>query len=368
MTATKRTDAAAALVEAANSGEWIAALDMIEHAFDVRGCILMAYDGFSHDPAAVLASSFGMRRDRQEQYMADFAAIDFRNRFCERQPSGQIIHDYQIGAIKDLDRTPIYAEFLQPLDLGRFVGVNLGVSAAQGKSHTFFALSKSNDSEPPCERESAEVLAMGKLARSAVRTASVVSAFRARGDSLFNAIDHVDVGVVFIAADGAIVECNSAARTLLDDRSAVASNGGKLRFVDPEAERVLQQSLRDDRALRAGRTWIAHGAEGAALVVIASNIGASSASVGQPVMTIVLADFRRQMRKGHAAWRQLFNFTQSECEVADYMLQGLSRREIASARRVAEGTVHAQMRSLYAKLQVSKLNDAVLLLNATLGR
>jgi len=366
MPALKRSDAAAALVEASNSGEWITALDMIESAFGVRGCILMAYDGFSRDPAAVLASSFGMRRDRQAEYMADFAALDFRNKFCERQPPGQIIHDYQIGAVKDLDRTPIYAEFLQPLDLGRFVGVNLGVSSARGKSHTFFALSKANDSMPPSEQESAEVLAMGKIARGAVRTASVVSAFRARGDNMFSAIDQIDVGIAFVGADGMLAECNQAARALLDERGAVSVENGRLRFLDPEAERTFELMLRDDPALRAGRTWVARGREDANLVVIASNI--SAAGAGQPVMTLILADVRRQTRNGFGAWKRLFGLTQSECEVAQGMLEGLSRREIAEARGVADGTVHAQMRALYGKLQVSKLSDAVLLLNATIGR
>lgn len=367
MLAPDHSDAAAALVEAANNGEWIAALDLVEQSFGVRGCILMAYDGLSRDPAAVLASSFGMRRDRQEQYMADFAAIDFRNKFIERQPSGQIIHDYQIAPVKELDRTAIYAEFLKPLDLGRFVGVNLGVTAAKDKSHTFFALAKANDSEPPSEAECAQVLAMAKLARAAVRTAGVVGALRARADSISAAVDRLDVGMIFVGGNRRIVELNNEARHLLDERNAVFTQGGQLRFADAEAEAHFLRVLQDDPALTPGRTWIARGADNSALVVIASNIATVSLSVDQPVLTLLLIDTRRQARRGGAAWRQLFRLTPTECEVAQCILAGMSRREIALARQVSEGTVHTQMRSIYAKLSVSKLNDAVLLLSATIG-
>lgn len=367
MLAPNHSDAAAALVEAANNGEWIAALDLVEQSFGVRGCILMAYDGFSRDPAAVLASSFGMRRDRQEQYMADFAALDFRNKFIERQPSGQIIHDYQIAPVKELDRTAIYAEFLRPLDLGRFVGVNLGVKAAKDKSHTFFALAKANDSEPPSETECAQVLAMAKLARAAVRTASVVSTLRARADSISAAVDRLDVGMILVAGNRRIVECNNEASRLIDQRSAVLSQGGQLRFADADADAQFTRFLQDDRALNPGRTWIARAADDSAIVVIASNINTVSLSIDQPVVTLLLVDARRQPRRGATAWRQLFRLTPTECEVAQCILGGMSRREIALARQVSEGTVHTQMRSIYAKLSVSKLNDAVLLLSATVG-
>ncbi len=367
MLAPDHSDAGAALVEAADNGEWIAALDLVEQSFGVRGCILMAYDGLSRDPAAVLASSFGMRRDRQEQYMTDFAAIDFRNKFIERQPSGKIIHDYQIAPVKELDHTAIYAEFLQPLDLGRFVGVNLGVSAAKDRSHTFFALAKANDSEPPSEQECAQVLAMAKLARAAVRTSSIVSSLRARADSISTAVDQLDVGMAFVAGNRHIVECNDAARHLLNERNAVYTQGGQLRFSDPEADAQFARLLQEDRALTPGRTWIAQGGDQSNLVVIAANIKSAGLSLGQPVLTLMLVDTRRQARNGAAGWRRLFKLTPSECEVAQCILRGLSRREIALARQVSEGTVHTQMRSIYAKLQVSKLNDAVLLLGATIG-
>ncbi|HRO03281.1 MAG TPA: hypothetical protein PLS69_06720, partial [Terricaulis sp.] len=121
-----------------------------------------------------------MRPDRQPDYLKNYASRDVRAAFCAAQPFGQIIHDYQMGPIGEVDRTSIYAEFLLPLDIGRFAGVNLGVAAARAKSHTYFALAKSNDSGPPSEQEASQIISMGKLARSAVHTAGIVAALRAR--------------------------------------------------------------------------------------------------------------------------------------------------------------------------------------------
>lgn len=360
-------DAAAALIDAANTAEWGYALNLVERSFDARGAILMGYEGFTRHPVAVLAGSQGMRPDRQEDYLANFAAIDLRAQFCGKQPSGQIIHDYQMGPINDVDRTPIYAEFLLPLDIGRFVGVNLGLSAAEGKSHTYFAVAKANDSGPPSAEESQQVLAMGELARSAVRNASVINALRARSNHLRTAIEQLDIGMVFVGVNRTLVDCNDAARRLLAQRGAVRADDGRFHFADPDADARLSKTLHGDIALQPGGMWTARGPDESTLVVIAVNIDASDLEVGKPVLTLLLVDPRRQPRGGHVGWKQLFRLTQSECEVAELMLKGLSRREIALTRGVSDGTVHAQMRALYGKLRVSKLNDAVLLLNATAG-
>jgi DNA-binding NarL/FixJ family response regulator len=126
--------------------------------------------------------------------------------------------------------------------------------------------------------------------------------------------------------------------------------------------------MRSDLALQPGEMWTAKcDGEGGSLVVVAAHISQHDLEVGAPVLTLFLIDPQRQTRDGKDAWARLFKLTASESEVASLMLRGLSRREIADARGVSEGTVHTQMRALYAKLHVSKLNDAVLLLSATSG-
>lgn len=361
------SEAAVALIDAANSNDWNPALNLVERAFDARGAILMGYEGFGSHPVAVLAGSAGMRPDRQSDYLANFANLDVRAQFCGRQQSGKIIHDYQMGAIRDVDRLPIYAEFLLPLDLGRFVGVNLGLSATEGKSHTYFALAKANDSEPPTALESQQVLAMGEFARSAVCTASVINALRARAQHLRVAIEKLDIGMVFVGMNREIADCNAAARRMLDDRAAVRADNGRLSFLDPDSDAELAKALACDIALQPGGMWLARAKDEGALVVIAVNIDAADLELNKPVLTLLLVDPQRRARHGHGAWRRLFNLTRSECEVAELMLMGMTRGKIADERDVSGGTVHTQMRALYGKLRVSKLSEAVLLLSATMG-
>ncbi len=362
-------DAAAALVDAASTEEWGPALNLVERAFGVRGVILMGYENFARHPVAVLASSAGMRPDRQQDYLENFAAIDVRAAFCAVQPHGQIIHDHQMGAIEEVDRTPLYAEFLLPLDIGRFVGVNLGLGQrTDARSHTYFAMAKANDSGPPTAEEAAQVLGMGQLARSAVRTAGIVSALRARSRRMRAAIEQLDIGVVFLEPGCVVTDCNDAARKLFSENSAVKVERRRLSFVDGEADAKLKKLMRSDIALQPGDMWTARRESGGgALVVVAAHIDYEMIELNGPVVTLFLIDSQRQTRTGKAAWIRLFNLTPSESDVAELMVRGLSRREIAERRGVSEGTVHVQMRALYAKLHVSKLNDALLLLSATSG-
>jgi len=362
-------DAASALVDAANTSEWTQALDLVERAFGARGAILMGYDTFARHPVAVIAGSQGMRPDQQEYYLENFAALDVRAAFCARQPHGKVIYDQQMGTLKEIDRTPIYAEFLLPLDLGRFVGVNLGVgAAASAQSHTYFALAKDNRAGPPDDAEAAQVMAMGKHARSAVRTAGIVTALRADADRMRAAIERLNVGVVFLRAGGEVVDCNTAALRLFAESTALTYQRRRLSFRDKEADAKLKRVMQSDLAFQAGEMWIANaGGDGGALIVIAAHIEHADLEFSAPVLTLFLINPQRRARSGRGVWSGMFGLTPSECEVAELMLSGLSRREIAEQRGVSEGTVHTQMRSLYAKLQVSKLNEALLLLNATAG-
>ncbi len=361
-------DAAAALVDAANTEDWGLALNLVERAFGVRGAILMGYENFARHPVAVIASSAGMRPDRQQDYLDNFAALDVRAAFCAVQPYGQIIHDHQMGPIDEVDRTPFYADFLLPLDIGRFVGVNLGLGQrSEARSHTYFALARANDAGPPTAEEAAQVLAMGQLARSAVRTAGIVSALRTRARRMRAAIEQLAIGVVFLEAGGAVADCNDAARILFAEAGAVKVERRRMSFVDAEADARLQRVLRSDLALQPGDMWTARRENGSALVVVAAHIDHETVELNAPVLTLFLIDPQRQTRTGKAAWMRIFKLTPSESEVAELMVRGMSRREIAEARGVSEGTVHVQMRALYGKLHVSKLNDALLLLSATAG-
>jgi DNA-binding NarL/FixJ family response regulator len=364
-----QADAAAALVEAAANDGWHDALNLVERAFDVRGAILMGYENFSRHPVAVISSSAGMRPDKQADYLENFADIDVRAAFMARQPHGKIMFDHQMGPIGEIDQTPFYAEFLLPLDIGRFVGVNLGVGGGdQPKSTTYFALAKDNDAGPPSEEQAAKVLALGKLARSAVRMAGVIGALRSRSERLQAAIDALDTGVVFLKPGCVVADCNDAARRMLMESDAIRYNHGRLSFADSEADAKLMQVMRGDRALHASDMWIAkRDSNGGALVIIAANLDLANVEFGAPVLTLFLIDPQRQTRGGRQAWIRLFKLTPSESEVAELILRGMSRREIAELRGVSEGTVHTQMRALYAKLHVTKLNDAMLLLSATSG-
>lgn len=361
-------DAAAALVDAANTEDWGLALNLVERAFGVRGAILMGYGNFARHPVAVIAGSTGMRPDRQQDYLDNFAALDVRAAFCASQPYGQIIHDHQMGPIDEIDRTPFYSEFLLPLDLGRFAGVNLGLGqGADTRSHTYFALAKGNDAGPPTAEEASQILAMGQLARSAVRTAGVVSALRARSRRMRAAIEQLAIGVVFLDASGAVADCNDAARILFAEGGAVKVEQRRMSFLDTEADSRLRRVLHSDLLLQPGDMWTARRASGGALVVVAAHIDYETVELNAPVLTLFLIDPQRQTRTGKTAWMRLFRLTPSEADVAELMVRGMSRREIAEARNVSEGTVHVQMRTLYGKLHVSKLNDALLLLSATAG-
>jgi DNA-binding CsgD family transcriptional regulator len=64
--------------------------------------------------------------------------------------------------------------------------------------------------------------------------------------------------------------------------------------------------------------------------------------------------------------RNLFGFTQAEAEIAIMTAEGTSREEIASARGAAVNTVSSQLKSIFAKADVTREAQLVALLNRLL--
>jgi len=64
--------------------------------------------------------------------------------------------------------------------------------------------------------------------------------------------------------------------------------------------------------------------------------------------------------------RDLFGFTQAEAEIAIMMAEGTSREEVASARGATVNTVSSQLKSVFAKADVTREAQLVALLNRLL--
>ncbi len=102
------------------------------------------------------------------------------------------------------------------------------------------------------------------------------------------------------------------------------------------------------------------GAHAAPRLVTVAPVGLDSGAFNFAPRAVVVVRGRQGDAHRAALFRHAFGLTLAEAEVALALARGLSREEIAVARGVAPATVHAQLKAIFAKLDVSREVELVL--------
>lgn len=351
-----------------HGGGWAEPLNMAERALGMRGVVMMAYERFRATPVAAIERSAGMPPESEPLYREQFAHIDTRAQFCLTRPAGEIIFDHQMGDLREIERVdPIYRDFLRPFDMARFVGVRLAPHGA-ADGYSLFAFSKPNDAEPPDGRETAYVLIAASVVQGALYAAAALGEARAVSAARGTALDALAFGVFFVSESGAIADANIMARTLFERGGGLTSANGRLAIDDDAAREKLTRILSGRKALRAVETVIVRRRDGArplTLLILRPSAHAlpGASALLRPVFVIEAG----AAPSPEGLWAAAFGLSAVEVAVAHLMTQGLTGREIASARGVGYATIRTQIASVYNKLGVSRASAAVrVLLQASL--
>lgn len=83
----------------------------------------------------------------------------------------------------------------------------------------------------------------------------------------------------------------------------------------------------------------------------------------EPRALVVLCDPSSSDSAGRSAIQSLLDLTPAESDVAVLIAEGVARDQIARRRGTSPDTVHAQMKSLYRKAEVTREAELVALLN-----
>jgi PAS domain-containing protein len=344
---------AAAFVSAgADGGEWGAPLGLVEHGFGARGVILMSYNAQSGAlPSVELCASAGMPA-QEENYKADFAAIDHRAAFCFAAEPGRLLHDDMIADARVRARMPIYADFLNRFDIGRFAAVNLGSVGAVVGASTFFSASFANDAGQLSAARARALTSLAQYVRAAVRTASVIQAFAPQETGLREALERRDVAAFMVDRDGTLLDFNAAGRRLAGKGDLIALRCGALCFLDPQAQHQFELQRRADWRLEASSAWSAQGRGQESAKIIALNGLGRELGLRADALLLLVLRARAPVRFDLAALARL-GLSASDRALAEALVAGFDPIELALAHGAAFEVLDRRMQALCAMLGVS---------------
>lgn len=205
--------------------------------------------------------------------------------------------------------------------------------------------------------------------RRAVTIGDLFEAERRKANIFASIIESLDHPVLIVADDMRIIFANPAAEALLTENTSVSSARGHLSFAYANANTAI------GRAVQLGnRNEFALGPSGINIPLVRSMAPAVA-----HVMPLARRDISARMSQRAAAAifisaagappvpaleaiAALFGLTAAEKRVAGHVFAGLTRREIAAASGVSDGTVKSQLATIFDKTATGDQRELQLLM------
>jgi DNA-binding CsgD family transcriptional regulator len=285
------------------------------------------------------ASSSGLPADVLTRYENTFAALDIRMPAALHAPAGTVVTDEGLIDRGTYVSSPIYNEYLHPLDLERLMAV-----LPHNSSGARIIVSVNRPSRAgafkQCEREFLQRL-VPHLQRALIMSAKLAKAGISERLSE-EVMTRMHFGVVLLGAGGSVISANPVAEALLRDGDALTQSNGRLGAVERGINDQLQRSIA--KAEQVGAKTVQKAAD----TVVCPRPGSPSS------LCLLIAPLPAEpiVPHGSAPLTVVFIFNESTRPTIDpknlSFIYGISWAEARVAAKLAEGHNLAQIAQLFS--------------------
>lgn len=341
---------------AMDPGQLPGLLDDISRRCEVAGATLVC----GNTTSQTLFCSSDMRPMAEAYFRFRADVPDPRESRVLVQLRDGFLTDFDHFTREEIARDPFYQEFLRPIGLGWHAAACL----TGGDQPILLSLKREHGRGPFTSEEIAILERLLPAMRSAMRLA------RRAGEDLLRlqlkTIEQFDCGAILLDNELRVIEHN--ARLPLEHGLTI--RGGRLRAHSHDATRALHDRLaaalraRDDGSLEP--IVIRHPRKRAPLIVDCCPLNAVSHGLcGRAALLVLVREPDRRHRPDAQRLRDCYGLTQREAELASEI--AVSRSLEDAAERVGMTTEHARTRlkSIFAKLGVSRQSELLLMLTRT---
>lgn len=358
---------------------WESALPALRKTFDAQVASLVLRPPAQGDGGAILNS---LRPGTQDENTAaesdlanpgDWELSAYRERFFALDPfvnlpPGRVIALEDILSDEALMASDYYQHYLKPVDLFRILGVD---TIEPGGMLARLRFSRRR-SEAPFNDQDRQLLQLitPHLQRSTQFYAKL-SRTTSERDIYAGAVDQLSVATIILDEQGRLLNHNEVANTLLKDGDGLCLRKQQLHIKDRKIDRELQLAVATIiEAQQGGKTAVVRALRvprsggRADLGLVIRPVAASQWSEGQssPCAALFISDPDLRESASQQVLGDLFGLTPAESNLAIMLSRGMSLAEVSTAQTISQHTARAQLKSVFAKTNVSRQAELVRLI------
>lgn len=284
-------------------------------------------------------------------------------------PEGKVVTLYEYVGEAALKNTTYYKEWVETMDGSHVLGVDLRMS---GGYEARLRLTRAPGGEPFDRDETRRVEEIVPHLRQAIEFYQRLETSRSEQAVMIGAIEQFAVGTVILDHHLKVLKLNEVAASILADGDGIKLVGGRVALSNPARDAEFRKRLKEavSACNTGGRSvFLAERPSGhrdIGIVVQAVQIPGFMHTGSAPAIALFLGDPERQCVVTSDAVRKLFNFTPTEAAISASLANGVSVIDTAHRLGIAENTVRAHLRSIFAKTGVARQSQLVHLIHTSL--
>ena len=349
-----------------DDARWPAASALIDEACGISGNDLFVAEGPKDDVRGLFVGIFrrGQRReDLEREYLANYFAIDESVPRFRQLPDGGLVHQRDLYTAEELKSSPAYNEALARGDCQDGLRVRLH---GPDSSRIAWSLGDPVDSVGWGASRIAMVTELARHVRQFVCIRQALVRAGARTATVTGLLDSSRVGVVHLDRRGRILEVNDRARDILRNGDGLSDRDGTLRARAPADQARLERLV--GGALPASNETPVSGS----ILLRRSSllppfvVHVKPVAVPQPdygarhvAALMLIAEPGRRHRISPEVVASTLELTPGETQVAVWLAEGKSVRDMAEATGRTEGAIYRHLKHIYQKQSISRQADLV---------
>lgn len=356
---------------AADAEQWPRALQVIADCFgDIGANLIYRRD----DGSTATIASPGLHA-AQEDYQRGWWQQDIRwtraQEFVYRSNSGAIT-DRHVASDYEMATHPFYTDFQRRHGLRWIVSMEV---SPEPFVTVALSVHRGPEGTPPYSDEDLDLLTqLGRHVEQALRLSIRLIRAELTNVGLLDVLSHMSSGIFVLDSNANVVFSNEAARALGGDGLSIV--GRRLTVASPALQREFAEKLdmvtgdylngpqgfvaplliarTDDK-----RPLVAH-----VMPICSPQHTALDRILGQARAIVIVRDLNEQQAPDPAMVRDILGVTLAEARVAALIATGVSPRDAAAALGIKEDTARSALKSVYAKVGLSRQAE----LSALIGK
>ena len=349
-----------------DDARWPAASALIDEACGIRGNDLFVGEGPEGDVRVRFVGIYqrGQRReDLEREYLAHYYPVDECAPRFRQWPVGRPVRTRDLYTMEELKRSPAYNEALPKGGCQNGLRVRFH---GQDSSRIAWNIGDPVDSNGWGTSRIAMVRKLLPHIRQFVRVRQALTRAGALSATVLGLLDNQRAGVVHLDRRGRVVELNDVARRILRSGDGLADQEGTLRARAPgdqvHLERLLGAALpASDAPAVGGSMRLRRSSLLPPFVVHVKPVAVPQADYGarRVAALVLISEPGRRHRINPEVVATALELTPGETQVAVWLAEGRSVREMAESTGRTEGAIYRHLKQIYRKQSISRQADLV---------